>query len=291
VNAGEELKATVESLAEKSRGASVSPYEALPFPDDVAVGKEWFTAPELTSLNGTPAYEQLDERQRKTLSFWEAVNFYSLNIHGERMLLEGLAHRLYDAELRDVAKYLHHFLDEENKHMVWFATFCLRYAKKIYPDRKVAFPRDYAPGEEHLLFFGRVMIFEEIVDFFNRRMAVDGRLATVAREINRLHHADESRHLIFGRRIVKELFEQSRSTWSDATLDGVRAYLGGYVRVVWREYYNRDVYRDAGIDDGDALARRLLESEEAPRALRRKASQSVVDYLLKIDLLTEEPPL
>ena len=53
MNAGEELKATVESLAEKSRNASVSAYQALAFPNDVAVGEEWFTAPELTSLHGT----------------------------------------------------------------------------------------------------------------------------------------------------------------------------------------------------------------------------------------------
>src|SRR5205814_2962320 len=107
----------------------------------------------------------------------------------------------------------------------YFATFCLQYAGKIYPDRKVVFPREYAPGEEHMLFFGRVMIFEEIVDYFNRRMATDERLSTVAREINRLHHADESRHLIFGRRIVKELFEHFRPKWSEATVEGIRSYL------------------------------------------------------------------
>src|SRR5207244_844073 len=143
----------------------------------------------------------------------EAVNFYSLNIHGEKALLEGLAHRLYQPDLSEVSKYLHHFLDEENKHMVYFGEFCLRYAGKIYRDRKVAFPREYERGEEDFLFFGRVMIFEEIVDYFNRRMGNDERLSTVAREINRLHHSDEARHLTFGRRIVKELFEQWRPSW------------------------------------------------------------------------------
>jgi len=291
VIASEELKTTVESLSEKSRKAFSNPYQSLIFPPAVGVGEEWFTTPELISLYGTDSYQQIDERRQRTLSFYEAVNFYSLNIHGERMLLEGLAHRLYDAELRDVAKYLHHFLDEENKHMIYFATFCLQYAGKIYPDRKVVFPREYAPGEEHMLFFGRVMIFEEIVDYFNRHMGTDDRLAKVAQEINRLHHADESRHLVFGRRIVKELFEQWRAKWSEATLEGIRAYLSGYFRVVWREYYNRDAYGDAGIDDADGVARRMLESEEGPRAFRRKVSRSSIEYLMKIGLLTEEPAL
>lgn len=268
-----------------------NPYETLEFPERVAIGDEWFTSPELISAYGTDDYARLTEREQKTLSFYEAVNFYSLNIHGERMLLEGLAHRLYDSELREVSKYLHHFLDEENKHMVYFGTFCLRYGNKIYPDRKVTFPREYAPGEEHLLFFGRVMIFEEVVDYYNRHMARDERLNPVAREINRLHHADESRHLIFGRRVVKEIFDEFSPRWSEETLRGVWESIRGYFRVVWREYYNRDVYRDAAIADGDGLALRLLESDEAPRALRRTVSKSPIEYLLKIGLLTEEPVL
>ena len=291
MNASEELKSTVDSLTEKSRKAFSNPYEAFAFPERVAVGEEWFTTPELISAYGTEAYEGLDEKARKTLSFYEAVNFYSLNIHGERMLLEGLAHRLYDNELRDVAKYLHHFLDEENKHMVYFATFCLQYAGKIYPDRKVTFPREYAPGEEHTLFFARVMIFEEIVDYYNRRMATDERLNPVAREINRMHHADESRHLIFGRRILKELFEEFRPKWNDATVDGVRAYIRDFFRIVWREYYNRDVYRDAGLANADALPKLLLDNDETTRAFRRKVSKSPVEYLLKIGLIAEEPVL
>lgn len=289
--ASESLKAAVETLSEKSRQAFSNPFDAAIFPANVAVGEEWFTSPELISLYGTDEYQKLDERQQKTLSFYETVNFFSLNIHGERMLLEGLAHRLYDPATRDVSKYLHHFLDEENKHMVYFATFCLRYAGKIYRDRKVTFPRQYAPGEEDLLFFGRVMIFEEVVDYFNRHMANDARLAPVAREINRLHHADESRHLVFGRKMVQELFEQVRPQWAEETVRGVQSALASYFRAVWREYYNRDVYRDAAIDRADDLAKEAFESKPAPAALRRKISRPIFEYLIKIGLLTEEPPL
>ena len=32
--------------------------------------------------------------------------------------------------------------------MVYFGTFCNRYAGKIYPERKLAFPREYAPGDD-----------------------------------------------------------------------------------------------------------------------------------------------
>ncbi|MBW3565723.1 MAG: diiron oxygenase [Acidobacteria bacterium] len=291
MRASEKLKDTVESLSEKSRAAFYEPQESIDFPASVRVGEEWFTSPELISLYGTEPWEGLDEKQRKRLSFYEAVNFYSLNIHGERMLMEGLANRLYNPELRDVAEYLHHFLDEENKHMWIFGTFCVNYAGTIYPDRKVSFPRKYAKGEEHVLFFTRVMIFEEIVDYFNRKMAVDERLNETAREINRIHHADESRHLIFGRRVLAELVDAFRDEWPEETLIGIDEYVRGYFRVVWREYYNRDIYRDAAIVEADELPKRLLEDDEAPRELRQTISKGPVDYLLKLELIRERPSL
>jgi hypothetical protein len=42
--------------------------------------------------------------------------------------MQGLAARLYRKDLLGVASYLHHFLDEENKHSVYFGGFCTRYA-------------------------------------------------------------------------------------------------------------------------------------------------------------------
>ena len=94
-------------------------------------------------------------------------------------------------------------------HMTWFGGFCRRYAGKIYPDRKLVLPREHAPGEEDVLFFARVMIFELLVDTFNRRMAKDDRLHPLVREINRRHHEDESRHLAFGRLLVEDLWRQN----------------------------------------------------------------------------------
>lgn len=249
-----ELADAVRRLSAASRRSYQNPYEAIAWPDELA-RDQWFTSPELVSLYGTPWWEELDEPARKALSFWEAVNFFSLNIHGEKFLMEGLAHRLYQPGMEEVAEYLHHFLDEENKHSVWFGTFCTRYAGKVYPDRKVAFPREYADGEEDLLFFAKVSIFEEIVDRYNVAMGRDERLVPVSRQINANHHAEETRHLVFGRRIVAELWRQWADRWPPEVVDGVRTHLDGYVTATWREYYNPDVYRDAGLADPWTVAR------------------------------------
>ncbi len=154
-----------------------------------------------------------------------------------------------------MAEYLHHFLDEENKHSIWFGTFCNRYAGKVYPDRKIDFPREYADGEEDFLFFAQVSIFEEIVDRYNVAQGRDERLVAVARQINANHHAEETRHLVFGRRVVEWLWREWVDRWSPEVVAGIRAHLDAYVTATWREYYNPDVYRDAGFADPWAVAR------------------------------------
>lgn len=266
----EDLAATARRLCASSRRSYVNPFEAVDWPDACATDA-WYTSPELISLHGTPAWDDLSEAGRRTLSFWEAVNFYSLNLHGERVLMEGVARRLEQPDLDPVGEYLHHFLDEENGHSVWFGTFCRRYAGRVYPDRTFAFERSYAPGEEDVLFFAQVAVFEELVDRYNATMARDERLVPVARRINALHHAEETRHLVFGRQVVAYLWDRYRPAWGDGTVEGVRRHLGGYLVSTWRAYTNPDAYRDAGLADPADLARRTWES---PVSLARRVERS-----------------
>jgi len=279
----------VKTLCDASKRDYANPYAQLEWPETVNI-EDWHMSPELLSLYGTDVYERLTEAERKRLSFYEAVNFFSLNIHGEKPLVEGLAKRLYAKSSRPIDSYLHHFLDEENKHMIYFGEFCMRYAGKLYPDKKLTFPRQYAPGEEDFLFFAKVMIFEEIVDVYNVRMAKDERLTPIARKINYFHHRDETRHLAFGRQLVKELFEQHATAWSPETLRGLRDYLGNYLIATWKEYYNPDVYRDAGLNEPHDVQEAAVAHPRAA-AHRKEISAGCVRYLLQHGMLTEEPCL
>jgi len=283
------LEATVERLCRVSVEQCIDPHSRIEWPERVEEDA-WYHSPELVSLFGTPAYEGLDDGRRKRLSFFEAVNFFSLNIHGERMLIEGLARRLYRRDHEAISPYLHHFLDEENKHMSYFGRFCTRYAGKVYPEKKLPFAQEFAAGEEDFLFFAKVLVFEEIVDVYNRRMARDERIAPIAREIHWLHHFEEARHLVFGRELVAELFARHREHWSDEVLRGVRATLGAYLGATWKEYYNPEAYRDAGLDDAYELRRAALASP-AGRAHRAEVSQGCLRFLLQGGILEESPPL
>lgn len=287
--ASRDLHDVVTKLCAASRKSAIDPYSKLDWPE--ALDREqWFMSPELTSLHGTGSYEGLSEAGRQRLSFFEAVNFFSLNIHGEKALVEGLARRLYLREHGTISPYLHHFLDEENKHMVYFGGFCTRYGGGIYPDRKMAFPREYAEGEEDFLFFAKVLIFEEIVDEYNVTMAKDGRLVPIAREINFLHHQEETRHLAFGRKLVPAMFGEYRRKWPPEVLGGVRRTISDYLVSTWKEYYNPDVYRDAGFGDPYGVQSAAF-AHPACREHRRLISARCIRMLLESGILDREPML
>lgn len=276
------LATVATRLSELSAQEAAHPRTPLAWPAAMPPDA-WCTSPELISIFGTRTWDALDEAARRRLSFLECANFFSLNIHGEKALLEGIAKRLYARDLAPHAHYLHHFLAEENQHMSWFGGFCHRYAGKIYRDRKVVLPREHAPGEEDLLFFARAMVFELIVDGYNQRMAKDGRLHPLVCEINRRHHEDESRHLAFGRLVVEELWHRHGRTWSEETREGVRVYMASYLEATWREYYNPDVYREAGLPAPYELARTAFVSAPA-RARRDEVQRRCVRILDEIGL-------
>ncbi|MBL0730315.1 diiron oxygenase [Piscinibacter sp. HJYY11] len=249
----------------------------------------WYMPPELISIYGTPAWESLTEEQQKRLSLYELGNFFSLVLQGERPLVAGLVDRLYaKGNTTSVNEYLHHFVDEENKHMVMFGEFCNRYVGKVYPEKKIVLPREYAKGEEEVAFYCKVMVVEELGDFYNLAIEKDERCDPLVREINKVHHIDEARHLAFGRVQLAELFNKFAPAWSAETLAGFRQWLGDYLRASWGDYYNPTMYRDAGLADSYEL-RQMAMSHPVCAEFRRKASSKVVNYFIKNGLLAEEP--
>lgn len=248
--------------------------------------QQWFTSPELVSLYGTASWSRLDEPTRQLVSFWEAVNFFSQNIHGERLLVAGLRERLDRPATAFLAPYLARMIAEEEQHSVYFTRFCERYAGRVYPDRMLALTSD-PPAAADFLFFARVMIFEDIVDCFNTRMGADNRLVEVARWINADHHREERRHLAFGRRVVLRLFADGRRDWPPALLDEVRAALTGYLQAVWLTFYNPQSYADAGLDEPWRLAAQAF-ADPVARRHRALLSRRCLRFLHRHEILAGE---
>lgn len=285
---------TSSQLAHRLAGASRRKiwdvYSAFDWPEALEQGL-WCMPPELVSIHGTPAWEALDEAQRLKLSLFEIGNFFSLVLQGERPLVQGLVHRLYlKSSSRDVTEYLHHFVDEENKHMVMFGEFCNRYIGKVYPEKKISLAREYGKGEEEVAFFCKVMVVEELGDYYNVLIDRDERCEPLVRKLNRVHHVDEARHLAFGRVYLAELFARYAPEWSAETLGGFRTWLADYLRASWGDYYNPTMYRDAGIADAYEV-RQMALGHPACATHRQRASAKLVKYFVGTGLLAEAPAL
>jgi para-aminobenzoate N-oxygenase AurF len=285
---------TAAELATRLTGASRRKawdvYSAFNWP--VALESDrWCMPPELISIHGTPVYEALPEEQKKRLSLFEIGNFFSLVLQGERPLVQGLVHRLYlKSSGREITDYLHHFVDEENKHMVMFGEFCHRYVGKVYPEKKIALERDYGKGEEEVAFFCKVMVVEELGDYYNVAIERDERCAALVRQLNRVHHIDEARHLAFGRVHLAELFARHAPAWSQDAMTRFRSWLAEYLRASWGDYYNPAMYRDAGLPDSYEV-RQMALGHPACAEHRARVSAKLVKYFVKTGLLAEAPLL
>lgn len=249
----------LDRLSSKSVEDYYNPYKLFDWPDSLPEDM-WWMSPELTTTHGTETIARLSEKELHALSRYESINFYSLNVHGIRELLIEVTKRIHTAGFETPSEFFHHFIGEENEHMWFFAEFCLRYGQKIYRQPGGAAAAIPKSDVESLLVFARILIFEELVDHFNSRMAQDERLHETIRAINRIHHQDESRHIAFGRELVSALFAQVKRTCTQQELDDIAAYVRRYMTFSFESLYNPQVYRDAGIDNPQELRRELLRS-------------------------------
>lgn len=247
----------LETMAESD---FYNPYTKFQWPDSVPLDQPWMSE-DLVTLSGTEHWTALSRDQQLAVTRCEAVNFYSLNANGIRNLLGEIVLRIHTRAYADVSAYLHHFIDEENKHMWFFSKFCLLYGNKLYP----AMPHfgasaleDVCEAAGELAMFGRILIFEEMGDFFNVHIAKDEAVPHISREINRVHHQDESRHVACGRQIFTQLLQQVKDE-QPQDIPVLARYLEGYLEHTIGSLYNPAVYRDAGLAKPAELRRLLLE--------------------------------
>lgn len=253
-----------------------------PIADDV-----YWMSPELVSLHGTEAWDQLTESERHALSKWEFVNFCSVNMHGEKSLVAAVLARLHTSAFQNSTEYFHHFVDEENKHMWMFSKFCLVYGNKIYPDKSIRHNALHNPATDDFLSFAKITIFEEIGDYYNRAMRHDERLPHNVRKLNDVHHLDESRHLSMGHALLTRLYDDMKSRVDDATLLAVERYLKDYMITGMAGFYNVAAYKDAGVADPYRLRRWAFEHPRR-RELHRTILSRILGFLVKKGIFRDD---
>jgi P-aminobenzoate N-oxygenase AurF len=281
------ISALLERITEMSVETYYNPYKMFEWPETLP-DEQWWMTPELTTIANTRFAQEIPEQQQMALSKWESIHFYSLNVHGIRELLLEVVKRVQMPGYEEESEFFHHFIGEENEHMWFFATFCLKYGRKIYPSKKLAFSIDNISADiESFLVFSRILIFEEIVDYFNLRMGRDEALHPIIRQVNSIHHQDESRHIAFGREIVKKLFDHITETQPADQVEKAQDYIKRYLVASIQSLYSPAVYRDAGIADPYELRNQLLK-DPGRRVADEKALKRTLDFFHGNHILTGE---
>lgn len=280
------FREVLDRLIGMSQRDYYNPYRLFEWPEALTEDAYWMS-PELMVEYGTGIWAELTEAQTKALSKWQSVNFYSLNVHGIRELLTEVIARIHTAEFQLPSEYFHHVIGEENEHMWFFATFCNRYGGKIYPRRSLGLSGAGVPAADNFLVFARLLIFEELVDVFNQRMADDERLHPTIRQVNAVHHQDESRHIAFGRQIVALLYDELRAKADTAELAELERYLKRYLRASVDSLCDPATYRDAGIADPYGTRRRVM-ADPGYQAFTQRVLRRTTSFLVGAGILADD---
>ncbi|MEV7617226.1 diiron oxygenase [Streptomyces sp. NPDC089799] len=234
--------------------------ELFDWPESIEPGLPWMSE-FLTTPAGTPMWDDLTPGQQTALTRYEAISLFSLGVHGSRVFVSAAVMRVHERPYADVSELLHRFIGEENEHLRVLAEFCLRHGGKLYP----APPSPNAdhlgrlsPAAREAIVFARVLILQEVVDHHHAYMAADPSLPHAVREIHRVLHRDKSRHIDFGRTLVRTLLGRVADRDRDE-LPLLAASLEDHLGHTVGTLYNPAAYRDAGIPDGPALRRRAME--------------------------------
>lgn len=284
----ESVAQTLERLVEDSTEHHYNPYQRFGWVSALA-DEQWWMSPELLTVAGTSWARSLDEATLMRLSKWECVNFFSLNIHGIRELLLEVTKRIHMPGFEMPSEFFHRFLGEENGHMWFFAQFCQRYGNKIYVDKTLRMGDDSTDQEvASFLVFARILIFEEVVDYFNIQMGRDTTLHPLIQEINQAHHDDEWRHIVMGRQLVEYLYQPLRERGDQALLDQLDEYLRRYMVASVHSLYNPAVYRDAGLPDPYQLRNDLL-TDPGREAYHQTFLRRSTGFLLGSGIIAQPP--
>ncbi|MGC1498325.1 MAG: diiron oxygenase [Sulfitobacter sp.] len=278
----------MDRLCNLSREKSYDHYELFDWPETVDE-KSFLMSPQLLSVAETSFVDELSHEQMVRLSHFEQYNYSSLNTHGERELIIDVIDRMHTPKYEIFTEYMHHLVEEENAHLWFFAQFCKRYGV-LYQPKKIVMPSSFPDDVNDFLVFARLMIFEEIVVYFNKVMSTDPCLPKIVRDINRTHFVDESRHIAFGRDIVGVLYHcinfSSHGDEKELRMN-ISNYIKAYINGMLRLFYPLHAYTDAGIPDPYEFRSKLMKSPQR-HGFHQKIVSKQVSFFQKRDILLEE---
>lgn len=233
-----------------------NPFTAIEWPEHLIIDKPFFSF-ELLSIYETSYFAALTVAQKNKLSFYECVNFFSLNVAEENALIKAVSELRLKLSNQDIDDFIFHLIDEENKHIYWFSTFCQKYNRGLYKNTVIASAYKESSDLDAFIVFAKILIFEEVAVHYNSFISRDQSVDGLTRKINSLHLADEVRHLSAGAEVLSIL--RSRS-WTSEQIALLENKLFSYFDSIWVRFCNSKMYSDAELKTPYLLAPEAIAS-------------------------------
>lgn len=279
----------VKKLSERSYQKSVDPVVELDFTEGPDKNRFWMSE-QCLSLYGTRFYSRLTECEKLKLSHLEFFLLCSISCYGEKEVISNISKIMMKDYYDDVRGYISIFLKEEFNHIYMFSEFCRRYGKcypSLYPYVEDNFIT--VPAINELLIFSRVLIFEEIGLTINQFITTDNSVDKMVKRINEIHYNDESRHISFGRLMVKYLMETVIVDIPQQSLKEINNHLSKYINTLHYDYVNYKILKEVGLKNAYEAREEIVSCNDITYFFRSdfayKKINSLIGFLKKMGLL------
>lgn len=268
-------KSTYQAMARKlitgSEKKKYDPFNRVDYQETLNSDR-WQFPEALLSLHHSPIYDELSDEQKWRLSLLEAINFFSVNIHGEQALVSAMEPRLYrDKRVGEdpvSSQYMQRFIHEENSHTYMLAEYCLRYHGSVFPDRSFAVEHPkFSPEVDDLLYYGRIYILESYLGFINEKSIKDTELDTTAHQVHEHHFMDEVRHKAWDKAMIEENLRRAKDKNLSSEIHAVKELLTTYQEYIYQSSCNPAVYRTLGLENCLALRTEVIECKKRKEVL------------------------
>ncbi|MFE0581402.1 diiron oxygenase [Streptomyces sp. NPDC058874] len=250
--------------------------------DTTAPDDAWYCVPERLSLFGTPLWQRMNDKQRRETSRRELASMMGLALWSELLLMETFARHLTRRDPKDPrTQYALTEISEEARHSAMFSKLldrldCPDYRPPAALHRAAAC---FLPSRDDLT-FATPLIFEEVLDRFQREAARDERVHPLVRQVCQIHVAEEARHITFARSAMRDAVRRT----SPARLAVQRQRMGVRAMAATRLLVNTHVYRDMGLDP--RAARSQVRANPHFRETLLWSGAKVVPFLTDIGMIT-----
>jgi hypothetical protein len=239
-------EATADRLLRSSLESSYEPTIDIDW-DAPLVDGLWGIPQHRSSLYGTALWDGLTEGQRRTLTIHEVCAVARMGLWFEMILMQMLLRYAYDRDPR--RRHIQYALTEiadECRHSIMFAKMTELYGVPDYAPR----PSTHRLGRvlktlgTGPAMFAGALFVEEALDQFQRESMRDETVQPLTRMVNRIHVAEEARHVRYAREELTRIMPNA----SRAQRAAARWFTARIVFVVARDLVHPDVYASVGID-------------------------------------------